>query len=105
MAEDAPAVPLSALSALALSSPLPGGDANAAQSLPADVVALVLRRLWGRVRLVSAAACVSKAWHEAAARPAVLPVINASNRAVAARLDGARLAVLVTSDHRMSRMS
>jgi hypothetical protein len=64
-------------------------------ALSSDEVALVLAHLAGNVRALCAAACVSRAWREAAARPALWVHLRRVPTRVAERLDAERLTSLV----------
>jgi hypothetical protein len=64
-------------------------------TLPAEVLARVLQHLAGYVRTLSAVACVSRAWRDAAAEPSLWAQLQQLPRRAAARLTDERLAALV----------
>ena len=75
----------------------PAADALAAGvELPADLVALVLLPLRGDVRSLCAAACVARAWRDAATKTRLWTQIGPLHPRTAARLTDARLDSLVS---------
>lgn len=74
---------------------MPTRQSSAAADANADIVALVLARLSGDVPSLCAAACVARAWRDAAAKPQLWAHVGPLPLAAARRLTDARLATLV----------